>query len=142
MPLAVRRPYGGPGGVGCSEAKTLQQLSNYLSPLATLLAVVLAYYFGRRQTIYERLYTRRAEVVAELFERFEEVDQQIFSLIRPFEAGGEPSKREKAKLASEGFNELQRYYRRNSIWLSPGSNRQLDDFLQRHKKPSATSTSM
>lgn len=116
----------------------MQQLPTYLAPLATLLAVVLAYYFGRRQTIYERLYTQRAEVIAELFKRFEEVDQRIFSLIRPFQGSGEPTKKEKAKLASDGFNDLQNYYRQSSIWLSPGTNRQLDDFLQRHRKTIST----
>jgi hypothetical protein len=112
----------------------LQQLPDLLSPLATLLAVLLAYFFGRRQTIYERLYTERAEIIAELFKRFEDVDQLIFSLIKPYEMGSEPSKKEKANLATQGFNDLQSYYRRNSVWLSPGINRQLDSFLQRHRR--------
>jgi hypothetical protein len=112
----------------------LEQPSDYLSPLATLLAVVLAYFFGRRQTEHERLYTRRAEVIAALFERFETVDQRIFALVSPFDLAGEPDKAEKAKLAGESFNDLQKYYRGNSIWLSRGTSKLFGSFLERYKE--------
>jgi len=55
----------------------LEQLPYYLPPAATVLAVILAYVFGRRQTEHERLFTRRAEVIAELLERFKDVDQRV-----------------------------------------------------------------
>lgn len=51
----------------------LEQLPYYLSPAAAVLVAILAYVFGRRQTEHERLYTRRAEVVAELFKRYEDL---------------------------------------------------------------------
>ena len=52
----------------------LEQQPYYLTPAATVLAVILGYDFGRRQTEHERLYTRRAEVVAELFKRYEDLE--------------------------------------------------------------------
>ncbi len=108
-------------------------LPEYLSPAATLLAVVLAYVFGRRQTEHERLYTRRAEVIAALFERFEDMDQRLHSLVSVFDEAGGPDKKEKARLAAESFNDLQRYYRSNSIWLSRGTSSRFNDFLQRYR---------
>ena len=61
----------------------LEQLPYYLTPVATVLAVFLAYVFGRRQMEHERLYTRRAEVTAKLFERFKDVDQRVYELLHP-----------------------------------------------------------
>ncbi len=69
-----------------------------------------------------------------MLERFEDMDQKVFSLVRPFEPGGEPDKKEKARLAGESFNELQSYFRRNSIWLSRRTNKLLSGFLERYKQ--------
>jgi hypothetical protein len=95
----------------------------------------LAYVFGRRQTEHERLYTRRAEVIAELFERYEDLDVRVYELLHPVDFAGEPDKREKAKLATETFNELQAYYRRHSIWLSRRTSRQMQSFIARYRVP-------
>jgi len=45
-----------------------------------------------------------------------------------------PRKKEKAKLAGESFNDMQSYYRRNSIWLSGETNELVGDFLDRYKR--------
>ena len=39
--------------------------------IAAVLVAILAYFLGKRQTVDERLYTKRSEVIAALFERFE-----------------------------------------------------------------------
>ncbi len=102
--------------------------------IAAVLVAILAYFLGKRQTVDERLYTKRSEVIAALFERFEDMDQKVWSLVKPFEFGSEPDKKEKAKLAGESFNDMQSYYRRNSIWLSGETNELVGDFLDRYKR--------
>jgi len=92
----------------------------------------LAYVFGRRQTEHERLYARRAEVIAKLFERFKDVDERVYELLHPIGLAGEPDKSTKAKLATEAFNELQTYYRRHSIWLSRRTSRQMQAFIAQY----------
>jgi hypothetical protein len=114
---------------------SLGQLPDYLTPAATVLAVILAYVFGRRQTQHERLYTRRAEVIAELFERFKDVDERVYELLHPIDFAGEPDKSTKAKLATEAFNELQTYYQHHSIWLSRRTSRQMQAFIAQYRVP-------
>jgi len=115
-----------------------QLLTDLAQPVATLatgiVTVVLGYLLGRRKTVHDRLYEERAKVVASLFERFETVDQRFFSLVHPYDSGGEPDKKEKAKLAAESFNELQTYYRHNSIWLSRGASGKVKNFLEQYRK--------
>lgn len=113
----------------------LGQLPDYLTPAATVLAVILAYVFGRRQTQHERLYTRRAEVIAELFERFKDVDDRVYELLHPIDFAGEPDKSTKAKHATEAFNELHTYYQHHSIWLSRRTSRQMQDFIAQYRVP-------
>jgi hypothetical protein len=103
--------------------------------IVTALGAFLVYLFGRWQAEHERLYERRAQVIAELFSRFEDVDQKFYSLFHWYDAGGEPDKPQKARLAAESFNALQGYYRRNSIWLPPRTSNQFSDFLARYRKP-------
>ena len=120
----------------------LEQLLTYLSqPVATLLTgvlgavitVFLGFLVGRRKTVHDRLYEERAKVVASLFERFEIVDQRFASLVNPVDYEGEPDKKGKAKLAAESFNELQAYYRRNSIWLSRGTSGRVKSFVDKYR---------
>ena len=113
----------------------LEQLPYYLTPVATVLAVFLAYVFGRRQMEHERLYTRRAEVTAKLFERFKDVDQRVYELLHPVDFAGEPDKRTKALRATEAFNELQTYYQHHSIWLSRRTSRQMQAFIEQYRVP-------
>jgi hypothetical protein len=123
----------------------LKALPDYLGPVATVLAVVLAHYLGRRQTEYQRLYERRAEVIAGLFERYTRMDQRYQSLResllmdlwdRPVDLSGRPEKENRTlvELASESFEELLQYHRANSIWLSRSTSRRLSDFTERYSK--------
>jgi hypothetical protein len=73
--------------------------------ILTILGAVLVYLFGRWQGEHQLLYQRRVEVMAELFDRFEDVDQRFYSLFHWYDAGGEPAKLEKAKLAAKSFND-------------------------------------
>jgi len=102
--------------------------------VVTVVGAVLLFLFGRWQAEHERLYERRAEVIARLFECVEDLDQKCFSLFHWLDSGGEPDKPQKAKLAADSFNEMQGYYRRNSIWLTPRTSAQVNDFLNRYKK--------
>jgi hypothetical protein len=107
----------------------------------TILGAVLVYLFGRWQGEHQLLYQRRAEVMGELFNRFEDVDQKFYSLFHWYDAGGEPDKPEKAKLAARSFNDLQGYYRRNSIWLPLRVSNQFNNFLARYRDPFKAFTS-
>ena len=113
----------------------LEQLPYYLSPVAAVLVAILAYVFGRRQTEHERLYTRRAEVIAKLFERFKDVDARVYELLHPMGFAGEPDRSTKAKLAAEAFNELLTYYQHHSIWLSRRTSRQMQVFIEQYRVP-------
>jgi hypothetical protein len=93
--------------------------SQHETYLDDALGAVLAYMFGRWQAEHQRLYEERARVIADLFSRFEDVDQKFDSLFHWIDLAGEPDKREKASLAAQSFNELRGYYRRNSICLPP-----------------------
>jgi hypothetical protein len=103
--------------------------------LTISLGAFLAYLFGRWQGEHQLLYQRRAEVIEKLFDRFEDVDQQFYSLFHWYDARGEPDKPEKAKLAAKRFNDLQGYYRRNSIWLPLRASNQFGAFLARYRGP-------
>lgn len=120
----------------------MEQFLTYLSqPVATLLAgvlaaavtVVLGYMLGRRQTVHDRLYEERAKVVATLFKRFETVQRDFALLVSPIDVG-DISKKERAAVAVESFNELQAYYRSNSIWLSRGTSKRVDSFIYKYRK--------
>jgi hypothetical protein len=106
-----------------------------LEVIFTILGAVLVYLFGRWQGEHQLLYERRAEVIDELFNRFEDVDQQFYSLFHWYDAGGEPDKPEKAKLAAKSFNDLQGFYRRNTIWLPLRVSNQFSKFLARYRDP-------
>ena len=58
-----------------------EQLSSYLPSVVALVVVVLSYFFGRRQAEHERLYERRAEVIVGMYERYEDLDQRLHSLV-------------------------------------------------------------
>jgi len=109
----------------------LKALPDYLGPVATVLAVVLAYYFGRRQTEYQRLYERRAEVIAGLFERYARMDQRYQSL-------GDATSQEEwdttTTLVAESFEQLRQYHFANSIWLSRSTSRRLSSFTERYEE--------
>ena len=107
-----------------------------------VLGAVLAYMFGKRQAEHERLYELRAWVIADLFSRFEDVDQRFYSLFHGVDLAGEHDKQEKARLVAQSFNELQDYYRRNSIWLPPKTSDQFGGVLARYRKPFRDFTAM
>jgi hypothetical protein len=106
-----------------------------LEVVLTILGAVLVYLFGRWQGEHQLLYQHRAEVIDELFDRFEDVDQKFHTLFKRYDVGGEPDKPQKARLAAESFNDLQGYYRRNSIWLPLRASNQFSDFLARYRDP-------
>jgi hypothetical protein len=112
----------------------LEHLPDYLTSAATVLAVVLAYLFGRRQTEHERLYERRAQVIAGLFERVAEVQRRIYSLVASLDLVTDPVDPDKSRLVAEGFSELFQYHRRNSVWLSRQTSKHMHDFIERYTR--------
>jgi hypothetical protein len=102
-----------------------------LEVILVLLGAFLAYLFGRWQGEHQLLYQRRLEVIDELFDRFEDVDQRFSALFHPV-GDGNP---EEAQQAAKSFNDLQGYYRRNSLWLPLRVSNQVSGFLARYRKP-------
>jgi len=82
----AHKAYSARSGGDCSGARLA-------TAIAAVLVAILAYFLGKRQTVDERLYTKRSEVIAALFERFEDMDQKVWSLVKPFEFGSEPDKK-------------------------------------------------
>jgi hypothetical protein len=70
-------------------------------------------------------------VIAELFRHLEAVDRRFHTLFAPLR-GGDP---DDANKAAESYNDLQAYYRRNSIWLPLRASKQCGDFLARYRDP-------
>jgi len=69
--------------------------------IITALGAALFYLFGRWQGEHQLLYQRRVQVIDELFGRFEDVDQEFYSLFHWYDAGGELDKPEKVQRTIE-----------------------------------------
>jgi len=68
---------------------------------------------------FSELHTQRAEITAELYERFVNFEEDMRSLTDPVERSGEPSKDEKLKTAAESGNQFMNFYMRNKIYFPP-----------------------
>jgi hypothetical protein len=104
------------------------------SLLVAVLTLVVGYFVGLRQAEQQRIIEERARVISALFERYADVHERVASLVQVYDYGGEPDKKEKFRLAAESFNELLRYHRRTSIWLSRPTARYVDRFIERYRQ--------
>ncbi|MYL15731.1 hypothetical protein GLW36_03595 [Halorubrum terrestre] len=68
---------------------------------------------------FSELHTQRAEITAELYERFVEFEEDMRSLTDPVERSDEPSKDEKLKTAQESGNQFVNFYMKNKIYFPP-----------------------
>lgn len=87
---------------------------------AALITVIvggpIAYFLGNRRLRYERLYERRAEVIAQLSEHLFLMQRSLLVWTNPFQSS-DVDRDEQRREASEAFNNLIAYFRSNSIWL-------------------------
>jgi hypothetical protein len=115
-----------------------QQSTSLLGPLITstvaLTVGILAYIFGRLQKEHEvrftRLYERRAQTIAELYELLHDLLRR-FRLWRRFHVQERQTKRDgQAEPIRETLNKFYRTYRGEDIWLTTSTWEELDSFYE------------
>jgi hypothetical protein len=90
------------------------------------------------QVRYSRLYERRAQVIAETYEKLVAAYWAFESFTSPFEWGGEPSKLEKYKNAMSKSTEYFKYFDSNRIYLPAELCQKIEDFMQSVRKESVS----
>jgi uncharacterized membrane-anchored protein YhcB (DUF1043 family) len=71
----------------------------------------------KEQVQFSELHTRRAEVAAELYERFVIFEEDMRALTTPIERKSAPSKEERFEAAAESGNKFLNYYMKNKIYF-------------------------
>lgn len=88
----------------------------FIGVVGAVLGVAGGYVLGHRRLRYERLYEKRAGVIAQLSEHLFLVQRGFGSWAKPFQTMG-VNRDEQRKAASDAFDELVVYYHSNSVWL-------------------------
>jgi hypothetical protein len=96
--------------------------------LAVVVGVLGGYIVGNRQLKYERLYQRRAEIIAELSRLLAAVQHGVVNFTSPFQRG-DINRDEQAKEAQRAFFELVECYRANEVWLNPETCEQVEEVM-------------
>ena len=86
-------------------------------------------------TIFRRLHSRRAEILAELYSKLAEAVSATTSFLSLVEWAGEPDKKEKYKIAMERIVDFFKYFDRRRIFLSEELCKQIDDFVDKIRDP-------
>lgn len=86
-------------------------------------------------TIFRRLHSRRAEILAELYSKLAEAVSATSSFLSLVEWAGEPDKKEKYKIAMEQIVDFFKYFDRRRIFLSEELCKQIDDFVDKIRNP-------
>lgn len=82
------------------------------------------------QVSFAKLHERRAEVIAEAYDKLVEAYWSMESFVSPVEFGGEPTKLEKYQDAMTKARDYFRYFDKNRIFLPAELCGRLDEFLQ------------
>jgi hypothetical protein len=99
---------------------------------AVIIAVVggpLVYLLGNRRLRYERLYERRAEVIAKLTEHLYLMQRGLVSWTYFFQPE-DVDRDEQRKAANDAFFELVIYYNSNAVWLDPQTCENIDSVIE------------
>jgi hypothetical protein len=100
--------------------------------VAALITVIvggpIAYFLGNRRLRYERLYERRAEVIAQLSEHLYLMQRSLMIWTNPFQSSN-VDRDEQRRKASEAFDNLLAYYHSNSIWLDRRTCDKMDSLI-------------
>jgi len=67
---------------------------------------------------YSELHEQRGQVIAKLYEKLGEFEEDMRSLVKPFQATGEEPQDEKLKKAAESGEEFRKYFKKNRIYFS------------------------
>jgi hypothetical protein len=116
-----------------------------MDAVVPLLAAVLGaavgtfggYILGNRRLKYEKLYERRAEVIADLSEKLYALHIGISSFVS-FASFGDLDDEERGEqhiAAYEAYIEFSRYFSQNEVWLAPDACDRVEQFLSEVKQP-------
>ena len=83
------------------------------------------------KTTFENLHLQRAEVIKTVYEKIVTTQIDFESLIRPFQATGEPNEEEKVKKAAQSYESLQNYFHKNKIYFNKELAEQLQTLLSK-----------
>lgn len=83
------------------------------------------------EILLTRLQDRRATVIDELYGKLADSIREITSFVNLTEFAGEPTKSEKAKRASDAYNDLIQYFDRKKVWLPAECCQQVDELRQK-----------
>lgn len=109
----------------------------FVSALATLLAAIvgaiIAYRFrvlgDERQTRFAGLYTRKADVLASLYEDLYTLHRRLLEWTSPVQVGGQERMVEQRKEVAEAFRDLSKNYYSNLLWLDAKASAKLEAVL-------------
>jgi hypothetical protein len=99
---------------------------------ALITAVVggpIVYLLGNRRLRYERLYERRAEVIARLSELLFLMQRGFVSWTNPFQSA-DADRDQQRREASQAFHDLVIYYGSNSVWLDQRTCEKIEAFME------------
>jgi hypothetical protein len=82
------------------------------------------------QTRYQSLHTKRAEIIAELYNLLVQAEDDMKFLTQPIGLYGAPSHEERRKLAFESGKSLHEYFERNRIYFQQESCERIASFVQ------------
>ncbi|WP_276258135.1 hypothetical protein [Haloglomus litoreum] len=68
---------------------------------------------------FSDLHTKRGEVVGELFTKMVDFEEDMRSLVKPFQGTGEIPQHEKIKQAADSGESFREYYEKNRVYLPP-----------------------
>ncbi len=99
------------------------------SLVSAVLGGLVVYVLDNRQLRHERLFERRAEVIAKLSEKLYAMQFGFTVFANPFQRG-DVDRKEQMQDANRAFDELRHYYFSNAIWLDPESCEKIESFLE------------
>ena len=97
--------------------------------ITALVGGPVVYGLGKRRLRFERLYERRAEVIARLSELLYEMQRSVVDFASPVQNSGVDRNQQMSE-ANRAFDELVHYCRANSIWLDRETCEKLEKFME------------
>jgi hypothetical protein len=99
------------------------------SLISAVLGGLVVHILESRRVRHERLFDRRAEVIAKLSEKLYAMQVGFSSFVHPYQRG-DVDRKKQLQDANQAFDELRQYYFSNEIWLDPGSCAKIESFME------------
>lgn len=79
---------------------------------------------------FQRLHSERAEVIKDLYAKLANLDDTLHSILRPFQAVGEPALAEKVSKLSDQFNDMREYFLPRRIFFEESTCTLIDSIFE------------